>query len=554
MSYSDEYFCPNCGAILNDQDGFDPDEGTWTCTDCGQSLYGDDLCDGNRYPGVLWYCDECGALLNKQDGFADFYDSWICTECGHTNGISEDEIDRPSSSGSVLDTINSVLDLAQSGIRFYAAIKGIDLDEGDSESRDESSDFEDEYDDDDENDDEDDDEDEDEYEIENYSYTNDYRDRVDYSANNTSSGIKREDPIPSATIYLDDHFTTETTKKNSFGWVILAILLPIIICTGLFYLLQLFSEEKDHSGEIRLSYSSSSYNSMHYYDAIVRLYNQGLKNIRLTPLADLKTGLLTKEGQVDSVEINSNSDFQNGDWVKEDSIVRIVYHAFPQKVKKGFDEKNNQQIVLNRVELFLPEYFIEKEHTENILSFYSKGDENTTLVIQSIESRNGSDLSEYDTSFVLSDIPIKTPNVKGNTIVVLAKRDNQIFRIVITEIEKNETEWIRLILTSPNNSRTDYTIDYEAIINHIFIPADTDIQILFTSKQLKGKNVDDVVSMLGELGFTNVRTEEIKDVVTGWIDKVGSVDSVSVDSSTSYDSGIWCDRDVQIIVTYHAKK
>ena len=26
----DEYFCPNCGAILNDQLGFDPDAGTWT--------------------------------------------------------------------------------------------------------------------------------------------------------------------------------------------------------------------------------------------------------------------------------------------------------------------------------------------------------------------------------------------------------------------------------------------------------------------------------------------------------------------------------------------
>lgn len=28
----DEYFCPNCGATLNDQPGFDPNGGTWTCT------------------------------------------------------------------------------------------------------------------------------------------------------------------------------------------------------------------------------------------------------------------------------------------------------------------------------------------------------------------------------------------------------------------------------------------------------------------------------------------------------------------------------------------
>lgn len=34
----DEYFCPNCGATLNNQPGFDPDGGTWTCTSCGKLL------------------------------------------------------------------------------------------------------------------------------------------------------------------------------------------------------------------------------------------------------------------------------------------------------------------------------------------------------------------------------------------------------------------------------------------------------------------------------------------------------------------------------------
>lgn len=92
MSYSQEYFCTHCGAILNDQPGFDPDNGTWTCTECGQTLYGDDIYDGDIYPGVMWYCDSCGALLNKQSGFSDIYSSWTCTECGHENRISEDEI------------------------------------------------------------------------------------------------------------------------------------------------------------------------------------------------------------------------------------------------------------------------------------------------------------------------------------------------------------------------------------------------------------------------------------------------------------------------------
>ena len=89
---SDECICPNCGATLNNQYGFDPDNGSWTCTECDQLLYGDDVYDGDIYPGIMWYCDGCDELLNIQYEFADYYSTWTCTSCGHTNNISEDEI------------------------------------------------------------------------------------------------------------------------------------------------------------------------------------------------------------------------------------------------------------------------------------------------------------------------------------------------------------------------------------------------------------------------------------------------------------------------------
>lgn len=88
----DEYFCPNCGAVLNNQYGFDPDGGTWRCTECGELLMDDDVYNGDSFEGVAWYCDSCGALLNRQCGFSDSYGSWTCTECGHHNRISEDDI------------------------------------------------------------------------------------------------------------------------------------------------------------------------------------------------------------------------------------------------------------------------------------------------------------------------------------------------------------------------------------------------------------------------------------------------------------------------------
>ncbi len=89
----DEYFCTNCGAILNDQPGFSPEEGTWICTSCGQRLFGDAAGDtGDKLNGVLWYCDGCGALLNCQPGFDYYEDAWTCTECGFANDITEKNI------------------------------------------------------------------------------------------------------------------------------------------------------------------------------------------------------------------------------------------------------------------------------------------------------------------------------------------------------------------------------------------------------------------------------------------------------------------------------
>ncbi len=92
---TDEHTCPNCGANLEAQQGFDSDNGYWTCALCGQRLFGDaeeQASVTRRFPGVVWHCDNCDAVLNAQDGFDDWRDEWTCTECGRVNYIEEDEI------------------------------------------------------------------------------------------------------------------------------------------------------------------------------------------------------------------------------------------------------------------------------------------------------------------------------------------------------------------------------------------------------------------------------------------------------------------------------
>lgn len=55
------------------------------------STYNGDDFDSN-YPDTTWRCDHCGAILNQQEGFDDKLSEWICKDCGHTNKIDISEV------------------------------------------------------------------------------------------------------------------------------------------------------------------------------------------------------------------------------------------------------------------------------------------------------------------------------------------------------------------------------------------------------------------------------------------------------------------------------
>ena len=42
--------------------------------------------------GCDWFCDNCGALMNHQAGFTCAFGTWTCEECGYENDVSADNI------------------------------------------------------------------------------------------------------------------------------------------------------------------------------------------------------------------------------------------------------------------------------------------------------------------------------------------------------------------------------------------------------------------------------------------------------------------------------
>lgn len=80
---------------------------------------------------------------------------------------------------------------------------------------------------------------------------------------------------------------------------------------------------------------------------------------------------------------------------------------------------------------------------------------------------------------------------------------------------------------------------------------ENEIKVGVSSSSFENKNYEEVISELNEIGFTNIETQEIDDLVLGWLTKDGAVDQVSIDGNTSFDSGTYFNKDVKIIISYH---
>ena len=65
-----------------------------------------------------------------------------------------------------------------------------------------------------------------------------------------------------------------------------------------------------------------------YKDIVTEFKNKGFVNIKTKKIKDLVTGWITKDGEVDSITINSKNDYTTLDEFEEDAEVIINYHTF----------------------------------------------------------------------------------------------------------------------------------------------------------------------------------------------------------------------------------
>lgn len=114
----------------------------------------------------------------------------------------------------------------------------------------------------------------------------------------------------------------------------------------------------------------------------------------------------------------------------------------------------------------------------------------------------------------------------------------------------NEVEKVEINGRSQFNTNSEFPYDAQVIIT---IHQKKEITIPFSASSLRKLNFNEACSRLSALGFTEIYTTPIKDLVTGWITKDGSVEKVVIGSGNSetFKKNAVYKYDVSIIVHYH---
>ena len=128
-------------------------------------------------------------------------------------------------------------------------------------------------------------------------------------------------------------FEHEERKHESDNQTRLNILLGCAVFIVLTIYLLFSMERKENNfhilnNELQITTSSEELIGQNYEDIVQIFKSIGFQNINPVGNDDLVLGILNKEGTVESVTINGNSNFEEGDWFPAHAIIKITYHTF----------------------------------------------------------------------------------------------------------------------------------------------------------------------------------------------------------------------------------
>ncbi len=115
--------------------------------------------------------------------------------------------------------------------------------------------------------------------------------------------------------------------------------------------------------------------------------------------------------------------------------------------------------------------------------------------------------------------------------------------------------WLPLIISGGATITLGLAIAIPLIADEFYVPKPKEGQTIFVEcshYDFEGDNYKDVQAYFVNKGFENVTLNPLKDLITGWINKKNTVDTVSISGNTSFHKKRWHYPTEPIIISYHS--
>ena len=286
---------------------------------------------------------------------------------------------------------------------------------------------------------------------------------------------------------------------------------------------------------IKAPFDSSNLESMDYEDAVAQLKAAGFVNISTENLGDLIFGWLTTDKSVESISFDGKTDFTTSDSFTPDTKILVKYHSFSDNDTEtssfsvdDLSSSEKEKIVGTYVGNFgsVLVLYPSAKASYYFKSYLPDSDDPITLK------------TEDDWKYDSSTKSLKWLYDKGSTTVTADfSSDNNIFYFT------SSGAWNDEYYTKISSEAPDLTAEYAASV----LKKD----YFLASKYMPGRNYKTVMQYLKDAGFKNITTTPIYDVILGITTPLGSIDKVTINGETNYDTYKNYGTDAKIDISYH---
>ena len=335
------------------------------------------------------------------------------------------------------------------------------------------------------------------------------------------------------------------------------------------------AREKD----IQIPMSSDECSDMTYSAVIIKLIDAGFSDITLVPQYDFKKSDGFKPDMILSISIAGNERFSRS-FVSPNSDIRITYCAQKHEYigekyqdveaalrSMGFftvnlipmnDLQPNQlkkTDVVESVSIGRFEWSDAKEYNLSspiYIKYHSEqqaaeGQIKLSLSSKELEGENYQEVVKVLTEMGFSNVQIKALEDLSRDVF---RQDGEVKTISIN----GETKFSSGSIVDANG---EVIVSYHSLKPvstpaPTAVPTETQISVMLSSKELSGKNYSDVLNILKEMGFTNIRSVGLGDLKKGWLYKEGNVKTVSIGDATKFSVGDIFEKDVEVVISYHS--